>query len=199
LFWESGGEAVAAKTSGEIEKEFIDNLKSSTGKSLSEWMKLVAASGVTKRNDIVKWLKEKNGFGHMNASLLTGIYLNAGKPVYGSTADLLDNQFAKSAEMRPLFESFTAFVKKQYPNSTVLPKKTYVSILEKREFAAINIKPKELRIGLDLGERAFDESVTKSKLSGPMPRISHMLVITDDAQFNDDLARLLKLSYQRCH
>jgi predicted transport protein len=190
---------VATKTSGEIEKEFIDNLKHSTGMTFSEWMKRIAASGVTKRNDIVKWLKEKNGFGHMNASLMAGIYLNDGKPVYGSTADLLDNQFAKSAEMRPLFESFTAFVKKQYPNSTVLPKKTYVSILEKREFAAINIKPKELRIGLDLGERAFDESVTKSRLSGPMPRISHMLVITDDAQFNDDLAGLLKLSYQRCH
>lgn len=131
---------MATKTSGELEKEFIDNLKGSTGKSLSEWMKLVAASGITKRNDIIKWLKEKNGFGHMNASLLTGIYQNAGKPVYGSTADLLDSQFAKAADMRPLYESLTAFVKKHFANSTVLPKKTYVSILEKREFAAVNIK-----------------------------------------------------------
>src|ERR1700694_3804083 len=130
-------------------------------------MKLVAASGVTKRNDIVKWLKAKNGFGHMNSSLMAGIYLNDGKPVYGSTEDLLANQFEKAAEMRPLFESFTAFVRKQYPNLTVLPKKTYVSILEKREFVAINIKPKELRIGLDLGEGGFDETVTKSRLSGP--------------------------------
>ncbi len=190
---------MATKTSGEIEKEFIANLETSTGKSLSEWMKLVAASGVTKRNDIVKWLKEKNRFGHMNASLLTGIYQNAGKPVYASTADLLDNQFAKAADMRPLYESLTAFVKKHFPNSTVLPKKTYVSFLEKREFAAINIKPKELRIGLDLGDHAFDEMVTKSKLSGPMPRISHMLVITGKAHLNENLAELLKLSFQRCH
>jgi predicted transport protein len=190
---------VATKTSGEIEKEFIVNLKHSMGKALSEWMKPIAASGVTKRNDIVKWLKEKNGFGHMNASLLAGIYLNDGRPVYGSNEDLLNNQFEKAAEMRSLFESFTAFVKKHFPNSTVLPKKTYVSLLEKREFAAINIKPKELRIGLDLGERAFDERLTKSKLSGPMPRISHMLVLTDKAQFNNHLAGLLKLSYQRCH
>ena len=78
-------------------------------------------------------------------------------------------------------------------------KKTYVSILERREFAAINIKPKELRIGFDLGERAFDDTVTKSKLTGPMPRISHMLVLTDKTQLNNDLVELLKLSYQRCH
>jgi uncharacterized protein DUF5655/uncharacterized protein DUF4287 len=190
---------VATKTSGEIEKEFIDNLKTSTGKTLSDWLKHVAASGISKRNDIIKWLKEEKNFGHMNASLLAGIYLNDGKPVYGSTDDLLDNQFAKAPDMRPLYESFTAFVKKNFQDSSVLPKKTYVSILEKREFAAINIKPKELRIGFDLGERAFDETVTKSKLSGPMPRISHMLVLTDKTQLNNDLVELLKLSYQRAH
>ena len=190
---------MATKTSGEIEKEFIDSLQESTGRNLSEWMKHITSSKITKRNDIIKWLKEKNGFGHMNASLLAGIHLNNGRPVYGSTADLLDNQFAKARDMRSVYESFTAFVSKHFPNSTVLPKKTYVSILEKREFAAINIKPRELRIGLDLGDRAFDEMVTKSKLSGPMPRISHMLVITSQDQLNSGLVELLKLSHQRCH
>ena len=58
---------MATKTSGEIEKEFIDNLKGSTGKTLPDWMKHLSASGISKRNDIIKWLKEKNGFGHMNA------------------------------------------------------------------------------------------------------------------------------------
>ncbi len=190
---------MATKTSGEIEKEFIDNLKTSTGKSLADWMKLTNASGITKRNDIIKWLKEKNGFGHMNASLLTGIYLNNGKPVYGSTDDLLDNQFAKAADMRLLYESLIAFAKKHFPGSSVLPKKTYVSILEKREFAAINIKPKELRIGFDLGDRSFDEQVSKSKLTGPMPRISHMLILTDQSQLNPDLVELLRASYHRSH
>ena len=190
---------MATKTSGEIEKEFIDNLKASTGKTLGEWMKHVNASGVAKRNDLIKWLKEKNGFGHMNASLLAGIHLNNGKPVYGSTDDLLNNQFAKAADLKPLYEAFIAFAQKRFPNSTVLPKKTYVSILEKREFAAINIKPKELRIGFDLGDRGFDETVTKSKLTGPMPRISHMVVLTGKNQLNDELSKLLRLSYQRSH
>ena len=190
---------MSAKTSGEIEREFIDNLKNSTGQSLSEWTKVLGQSGINKRNDLVKWLKEKNGFGHMNASLLAGIYLNNGKPVYGSTDELLDNQFARAAEMRPCYEAFIGFVKKHFPNSTVLPKKTYVSILEKREFAAINIKPRELRIGFDLGDRAFDETVTRSRLSGPMPRISHMLILTGNTQLNKDLAELLKLSHQRIH
>jgi len=190
---------VATKTSGEIEKEFIDNLKGSTGRTLAEWMKQVGSSGISKRNDIIKWLKAKHGFGHMNASLLTGIHLNNGKPVYGSIDDLLNNQFAKAVDMKPLYEAFMAFAQKHFPDSTALPKKTYVSILEKREFAAINIKPKELRIGFDLGDREFDQAVSKSKLSGPMPRISHMLVLTDKSQLSNDLVELLKVSYQRSH
>lgn len=190
---------MATKTSGEIEKEFIDNLKGSTGRTLAEWMKQVGSSGISKRNDIIKWLKAKHGFGHMNASLLTGIHLNNGKPVYGSIDDLLNNQFAKAVDMKPLYEAFMAFAQKHFPDSTALPKKTYVSILEKREFAAINIKPKELRIGFDLGDREFDQAVSKSKLSGPMPRISHMLVLTDKSQLSNDLVELLKVSYQRSH
>lgn len=190
---------MAQKTSGEFEREFMDGLKASTGKDLATWMKVIDACGTKKRNEVIAWLKSEHGFGHMNASLLAGIHANGGKPVYQSIDGLLESQFAKAAEMKPLYEAFLEFVKKQFPNSTVLPKKTYVSILENREFAAINIKPRELRIGLDLGDRPFDETVEKAKLTGPMPRISHMFVLTDANQLNDEIAEALRQSHARCH
>ena len=135
----------------------------------------------------------------MNAALLAGIHANGGKAVYACMDDLLENQFGKAAEMRTLFDSFISFVAKYFPDATVLPKKTYVSILENREFGAVNIKPKELRIGLDLGDRPFDEKVEKARLTGPMPRISHMIVVTDLSQFDDSVVELLKQSHARCH
>ena len=190
---------MTAKTSGEIEKEFIDNLKATTKKDLNAWLAEIRKLGITKRNDIINSLKNDYSFGHMNASLLAGIYLNGGKPVYGSTDDLLENQFAKAEAMREIYESVVNFVKQSFPGATVLPKKTYVSILEKREFAAINIKPKELRIGFDLGDRPFDDTVTKSKLTGPMPRISHMIVVTDTKSLNEDMIALLRQSHGRTH
>ena len=190
---------MTTKTSGEIEKEFIDNLKGATKKDLDGWLAEIKKLGITKRNDIINTLKSTYGFGHMNASLLAGIYLNGGKPVYGSTDELLENQFAKAEAMRELYESVIDFVKSNFPEAAVLPKKTYVSILEKREFAAINIKPKELRIGFDLGDRPFDNSVVKSKLTGPMPRISHMIVVTGRDSLNQDLITLLRDSHGRTH
>lgn len=190
---------MTAKTSGEIEKEFIENLKTSTNKNLDGWLAEIGRLGIKKRNDIIASLKNDYGFGHMNASLLAGIYLNGGKPVYGSTDDLLENQFAKAEAMRPIYESFIDFLNENFPAVTVLPKKTYVSILEKREFAAINIKPKELRIGFDLGDRPFDATVTKSKLTGPMPRISHMVIITNREHLTEELTSLLHEAHGRTH
>ncbi|HEX6127260.1 MAG TPA: DUF5655 domain-containing protein [Pyrinomonadaceae bacterium] len=190
---------MSQKTSGEFEKEFLDGLEHNTGRKLPEWLKIIDGFGTKKRNEVIAKLKSEHAFGHMNASLLAGIHANDGKPVYQSTDDLLESQFAKAAKMRPLYEAFLAFVKKEFPSSTVLPKKTYVSILENREFAAVNIKPKELRIGFDLGERPFDGRIGKAKLSGPMPRISHMLVLTDARQLDSSVADALKQSHARCH
>ncbi len=190
---------MAAKTSGEIEKEFIGDLKSTSGKDLDGWLDDIKSFSSQKRNDVINLLKSEHGFGHMNASLLAGIYFNGGKPVYGDTSELLDNQFAKAEEMRQLFEAFLDFTKKHFSDSSFLPKKTYVSILENREFAAINIKKQELRVGFDLGDRPFDETITKSKLTGPMPRISHQFVLTETSQLNGDLVQLLQDSYDRAH
>lgn len=190
---------MAQKTSGEFEKEFMEGLKGSTGKDLSAWMKAIDSFDSKKRNEVIARLKTEYGFGHMNASLLAGIHANGGKPVYASTDDLLENQFAKAADMRPLFDEFVGFISKNFPAAAILPKKTYVSVLENREFGAVNIKPKELRIGLDLGDRPFDDKVEKAKLTGPMPRISHMVVVTETSHLNSNLVDLLKQSHARCH
>ena len=190
---------MAQKTSGEFEKEFIDALEGSTGKDLNAWMRIIDSFSSKKRNEVIAWLKDEHKFNHMQASLLAGIHANGGKPVYASAEELLENQFTKAPDMRALYESFIAFIAKSFPNATILPKKTYVSVLENREFGAVNIKPKELRVGLDLGDRPFDETVEKAKLTGPMPRISHMIVVTDGSQLDDGLVSLLRESHARCH
>ena len=190
---------MAQKTSGEFEKDFMDALEGKTGRDLAGWLTIIDGFNSKKRPEVIARLKSEHGFGHMDASLLAGIHANGGKPVYASTDELLENQFAKAADMRPLFDDFVGFVSREFPAATILPKKTYVSVLENREFGAVNIKPKELRIGLDLGDAPMDGRVEKAKLSGPMPRISHMVVVTSTDQLDEELAELLRQSHSRCH
>jgi predicted transport protein len=186
-----------AKTSGEIENEFLIGLKPATGKDLKEWLSIIKNSGIQKRNDMVKWLKTDHSFGHMNASLLVGIYLNNGNPVYKSEVDLLENQLSKYEALRPLFEYVSSRIIVLFPDTKMIPKKTYISFTAKREFAAINIKSKELRLGMDLGDMAYTETLEKAKLTGPMPRIGHMVMLTQKTDFDTNVEKWLQTSYNR--
>ena len=187
------------KTSGELEKEFIETAKDKTGRSLEQWLALVKASGVDKRNDIIEWLKKVHGLNHMQAQFVAGMYFNNGNPVYINENALLENQFEKCRNMRPLFDVVAENIIATFQGTQLIPKKTYLSFTAVREFAAMNIKPNEIRLGMDLGDRPFDEAVQKSKLTGPMPRITHMVIITDSKQFDKKLEELLQESYNRSH
>lgn len=188
---------IVTKTSQEIEQEFIHSLKAVTSRDLNNWMKKIGDSGIDKRNDIIHWLKTENEFGHMHASLLVGIYFNNGKPVYASSSVLLDSQFEKYQDMRELFDLLINKITNWDSKVEVLPKKTYVSLTKKREFAAINIKKGELRLGMDLGDRSFDDRVQKSRLTGPMSRISHMVLIRNQSEMDNELITLLETADKR--
>lgn len=186
-----------AKTSGEFEQEFIQTAKERTGKSLEEWLEVVNPEGFTKQMEILNWLKREHHLNHMQARFVAGIYLNNGQVVFQNEGSLLENHFDRCEEMRPLFEFIAGRILKAFPDTRLIPKKTYLSFTAQREFAAINIKPKEIRLGVDLGDEPFHEHLQKSKLSGPMPRMSHMLVLDNFDQFDQRVIPYLTKSYNR--
>jgi predicted transport protein len=186
-----------AKTSGELEQEFVQTAKEKTGKTVEQWLPVIKASQLSKQMEIINWLKSEHRFNHLQATLLAGLYLNNGKPVYQDENNLLENQFVKCEAMRPLFESVSSKILTLFPDTKLIPKKTYLSYTATKEFAAINIKPNEIRLGMDLGDTPFTETLQKSKLSGPMPRISHMVIITDISQLDKKQIDYLQSSYNR--
>ncbi len=184
------------KTSQEIEKEFIDRIQEQTGKSLGDWISHLKTTGLSKRNELLNWLKENEGFRHQEASLLAGIYVNGGKPVYSAPGDLLEKQFNKKEHLRPLYDTLMAKILNKIPETRVEAKKTYVSLNAKREYAAIGIKSKEIRLAIDLeGEPDGDEFVKQIGI-GCMPRISHMVKLTDVVQISNDLLNSLEIAYK---
>ena len=71
-----------AKTAQEYEQEFLADIETQTGDSLQGWMETLKGTGISKQNEIIKWLKDHHGLNHLQASLLASIYANDGKPVY---------------------------------------------------------------------------------------------------------------------
>lgn len=179
--------------------EFIANAVTLTGQSVGEWMKTVRTSGWGKRAEILEGLKKKHGLGHMHAQFLAGMYLNHGKPVYVDGAALLDALLAKCPAMEPLVRAITKAVLGRYPEGRLVPKKTYLSFTDVREFVAVNVRPREMRIGLDLGREPFSDRLRKAVLTGPMPRFTHMLVLESEQAIDELFHSCVTKSHARSH
>lgn len=178
------------KTSEELEKEFIAACKEKTGKSLEEWMSYLTPKGFTKLKETVDYLKQEEGINHMNATFLGGIAINGGKPVYDSSV-LFNAHFEKFPDKREMYDKLEGMVEKGFPGVQVVPTKGYISFRNTKEFAVAKINKGNIRIGMDLDERPFDDHVEKAKSLGTMPRISHMVEVISIDQINDSLMPLL--------
>ena len=198
----------------EEEREFLAELKARSGRDLAEWMAAISAQGFTDKNHVIDWLRAQ-GFPFARASWLERIHNNGGKPIYLSTAEPVapcaaggagrrpepaisprraaqrDALLAAGKGYRPLYELLERAILKALPGTQIAAKPGYIGIQHRREFAAVVLNARELRLGLALGERPFDSGLQKSTLKGVGEAITHMLVLTDARQVSAELMQLI--------
>lgn len=117
-------------------------------------------------------------------------------PTERDKADL-ESLLSAAKGYRPLYQMLEAEIRNAVAGVAVAPKANYISLGAPHEFAAVTLHATELRLGLDLGDRAFDLPLQKARMRGPAGTISHMLVLTDARQINAELANLLKAANAR--
>lgn len=113
------------------------------------------------------------------------------KPARAADPPALEKLVAAAKGYRPLYHLLETRVRETVPSVVFSPQARHVSVGAPGEFATITLHPTEVRLGLDLGDRAFGGSLQKAKLRGPGPAITHMVVLTDARQVDDDLLALI--------
>jgi uncharacterized protein DUF5655 len=98
---------------------------------------------------------------------------------------------------RPLYHMLEARIRQAIPSIAVVPSGRYVSLGGPREFGAVTLHATEIRLGLDLGDQPFDALLQQAKLRGPGPAITHMVLLTDARQVNDELLALVRTANHR--
>lgn len=63
-------------------------------------------------------------------------------------------------------------------------------------FACATLTSKTIRVGLDLGDRPFDDTVQKARSLGAMPNLTHMVEISTSPQVNDGLIGLVEAAHR---
>ena len=119
------------------------------------------------------------------------------EPAASDRAQSLEKFIAAAKGYRPLYHLLEAEMRNVVANLAIVPQAGYLSFGAPAEFAALTLHATELRLGLDLGDRPFDPLLQKAKLKGPGPAITHMAVLTDARQVNEELLAAIKAASAR--
>ena len=131
-------------TPEEMAASMIANLPEKTGKSLEQWLAVVASSGPDKHGKIVAHLKGEHGMTHGFANLVAAKALESGEEV-----DLVAAQYSGAkADLKPIHDAVMAYATSLGSNVEIAPKKTSVSLRRKKQFALIT---PATRTRVDLG------------------------------------------------
>lgn len=172
----------------------VRNLEKQTGKSFEEWIKIVRASKLTKARQITDFLKAEHGlsFGYANTIALKALGSDAGS----STAeDLIEAQYAGAkAQLKPIYDALLAAVQKFGSDVEIAPKKAYVSLRRKKQFACFQPSTAtRMDVGINLKGTA---PTARLELSGSFnAMVSHRVRITKEAEVDKELIGWLRKAY----
>lgn len=170
-------------------KTMLANIPEKTGKTLDEWKKLIAASGLEKHGQIMALLKGEHGVSHGFANLITSKALESGEEI-----DLIEAQYggAKSG-LRPIYDRIVAYAHSLGGDVEVAPKKSSVSLRRAKQFALVTPATKT-RIDLGL---ALKGDEPHGRLESYNAMCSHRVRIETPDDFDGEVKAWMKDAYSR--
>ncbi len=175
----------------------LKNIQSKTGKSLDELCALIRASGLAKHGQIRDMLKRDLGLGHGDANTLTHVCLKAAEeasaPKGAKSADPLDQIYAgPKAPLRPIHDRLMEAIAKFGPFE-IAPKKAYVSLRRKKQFATIG-PPAKTRVEVGLNMKGVPGTARLIELK-PGGMCQYKVDVTEAGQVDRELIGWIRQAY----
>jgi hypothetical protein len=175
----------------------IDNIQKKTGKSLDELAGIVKNSGLTKHGEIRDMLKRDLGLGHGDANTLVHVVLQSDgtRAAEGKAKEAVLDEIYTGAKagFRPIHEKLMKAIE-PFGEFETVPKKGYVSLRRKKQFAMIGPKT---NTRFEVGLNAKDLQNHPRLLEQPKGSMCNYIVNLSDAQEVDDqLVAWLKYAYE---
>ena len=175
----------------------LNNIQKKTGMSLAELSAFVKKSGLSKHGEIRDMLKEKLGLGHGDANTLVHVVLKSDgtRAAEGKSMDAVMDEIytgAKAAQ-RPIHEVLMKHINK-FGEFEIAPKKGYVSLRRKKQFAMIGPKT---NTRFEVGINAKDLKKSPRLVEQPKGSMCNYIVaLTDAKEVDAELVAWIKSAYE---
>src|SRR5574339_272641 len=172
----------------------IANIEKNTGKKLDDWIAIVNKSGFAKHGELVNFLKEKHGFTHGNANVVVHFAKQSHAGAAENSGDLIIEQYKGKENLKSWYDKIMADINKFGNDVEVAPKKAYVSLRRKKQFAIIQPSTKDrLDVGLNIKGVAPTGKVEEGSKWNAM--CTHRIKVADEKMINKDLINWIKQAY----
>lgn len=171
------------------------NILAKTGQPVSHWVQLARAQKLEKHGLIVKYLKTGHGITHGYANLIAHEALQSAA-THQDDDELVTAQYAgDKAGLKPVYDKLMKAVEKFGSDVEVAPKKTYVSLRRKKQFALIQPSTKtRLDVGINLKGKPAGGRLEASGSFNAM--VSHRVKLESAAEANAEVVAWLKEAYE---
>ena len=174
----------------------IANMKEKTGKTLEQWLGVAKKTGATKHGAVVKALKSDHGLTHGYANLVAHKLLksDAASKADGGT-DLVAAQYAgPKADLKPIYDAVIKVARSLGKDVEVSPKKTYVSLRRKKQFALVQPSTRtRVDLGITLKDEQADGRLEKAGSFNAM--VSHRVRLEKPADVDEDVKAWIKQAW----
>lgn len=178
----------------------LRNIVEKHGKSLPEWMAIIAQSGKTKHNDIISFLKSDHGMSHGNANRLALVFRESQastteQPSESAPADPIAAIYeGKKAPLKPVHDALVEAITQFGADIEIAPKKGYVSLRRKKQFAMIQpTTASRIDVGIILKGEPATERLESS--AGFNDMFTHRVRVSTTADVDQQLTTWLKQAY----
>ncbi|MBV8087265.1 MAG: DUF4287 domain-containing protein [Chloroflexi bacterium] len=169
----------------------IRNIERDTGRTMAQWGELIQASGKTKHNDVVAWLKAEHSLPHGSAHRISLATRESAQPRAAAPDDPIAALYAgPKAALRPIHDHLLASLPKDVELS---PKKGYVSLRRKKQFAMLQPAAKQLDLGLILKDQPVTERFESAIKWNAL--FTHRIRLSSEAVVDDEVLSALRRAY----
>jgi uncharacterized protein DUF5655/uncharacterized protein DUF4287 len=177
----------------------VRNIEARYGKSMDEWVALIAASGKTKHPDVIAMLKTEHGMSHGDANRVSLVSRDRSAAAGQGSAELSDTQWTdelysgQKAVMRPVHEGVLRAVDALGQDVERSRKKGYLSQRRKKQFGMIQPGSTWVEVGLILKDAPASGRLEPAARSDAM--FGHRVRIATEAEIDPEFIAWLTMAY----
>jgi predicted transport protein len=183
---------------GEMMAAVSASLQERTGRTLDEWLAVVASSGIDPldQNAVRRWLKHEHGIAQNTQWAIVDAAARAAGWERPSIDEYIDGQYTgEKAALRPIFDAVRTNLESLGDDVTIEGRATYIPFIRRRQFAAVAAATRtRVDIGLRFTDAPPSDHLTPANAPG---QATHRVSLTSVADVTSGIRRLLRTAYDQ--